>query len=531
MLIAMSGIWRFNIWKGFGIYAPRRWNRQVVSDRLVQCITRYPLCRRIKHRDIGKRGRCPLRAVFRQACVFVGITGISSDERKYTWPIFSAYRRAFRKVLRKKQQVHSRRERHRQAVDRGFPEAVRHTMSAWLTKRLLDRQRKCTRNHYRCPSHRGGNGEEPRVHSGCAVRNVRYWVKEWRKKLWYLRYFDKFAKKHVRQVMDACEIYPHGWRPQQEPIEQGRPPDGGQVESILVYSNNCGSIQANGVHLLDGNKQQPDVYMLQETRVRNWSLGRQVHWRFVNFPRTNSNGGGTGFLVRPGLLMVKLRELWYRDGTDGFEVCWVKVQVVHGWIFLASIYVPPGKDLSNGLERLRDQIQEIRDGGECCGILLGGDLNTSLYSSAVLESMSLDGRRNTTRGKLWREWIRLSPWRNETRVLNDPVGGEEDEGGEGDEGDNIRYEGRLAYTHLHIDADRRTRKTVIDYMIWIGDEDSARDFQVYDSMTDHRFLMTRLDAHQYKDDREYGFWLRTRVKAIIRCNSKSDLRKYTKAKR
>ena len=501
MLIAMSGIWRFNIWKGFGVYAPRRWNRQIVSDRLVQSITRYPLCRRIKHKDIGKRGRCPLRKVFRQACEFVGIFGISSDEKKYTRPIFSAYRRAISITLRRKVQQHRRRIRNRQAVDRGFPEAECQSMSSWLTDRLLKRQRKCTRNHYWCRSHRCGNDDGPAVHTGCAVRTVRYWVKEWRKKLWYLGYRDTKAKRHVRKVMDACEIYPTGWNPREIPNEQVVLPEGGCAESVVVYSNNCGSIQTNGIHLLDGSKQQPDVYILQETRVREWKLGRQVHWRFVNFPRTHNNGGGTGFLVRPGLMMVKLGDRWYRDGTGGFEVCWIKIKVVNGWIYLASVYVPPGKNPANGLQVLRDHIQEIRGGGDCCGILLGCDLNTSLYSSAILRNAGLDGQRNTSFGRRWREWIALSPWRNETRVLNDPAGynaGEEeyegDEGDEGNEGD-VREEGGLSYTHLHVDANRGTRKTVIDYMIWIGPRNGAFDFQVHDSMSDHRFLTTRLDSH------------------------------------
>ena len=253
------------------------------------------------------------------------------------------------------------------------------------------------------------------------------------------------------------------------PVGEAGPVDG---RTLDVRAKNVGGLRNTLVELLEElGENPPDVVALQECFGKCSVKG--LGWSLVRNPRPGvhaNHGGGTGFLIRKHLQYEPFRRLWFRSGDAGAEICWIRVKVADGWLYIGSVYAPPGADPSAAAVCIGGQLQYIVNLG-CCGILICGDFNSSWYSREVLEHHHLGGHSNEylSKGQTWRRLLTAEVGGLQPCVLNDT---------------------NMEFTHSTHTNNRNTC-TLIDYMVWVGVPDVA-SFEVLPGAQFHRQLAVRL---------------------------------------
>ena len=248
---------------------------------------------------------------------------------------------------------------------------------------------------------------------------------------------------------------------------------GAEDDGILdVRSKNVGGLRNSLVELLEElGENPPDVVALQECFGKCSVKG--LGWSLVRNLRSGAHanhGGGTGFLIRKHLQYESFRRLWFRSGEVGVEICWIRVKAAGGWLYIASVYAPPGVDPSVAAVFIGGQLHYIAH-LDCCGILVCGDFNSSWYSREVLELHSLGGVSGEylSKGQTWRRLLTESVRGLHPCVLNDA---------------------NLEFTHSTHTNNGNTC-TLIDYMVWIG-VPKVISFEVLPGAQFHRQLAVRL---------------------------------------
>ena len=424
-----------------------------VCRAIMECIIMHPPMRKLDKgayrgvpRSVGVRNICPIRKIYKRAC------SLSRPWARY--PHYA--RRLEDKILKcyifnfNRRLKRIRRKRRRPIILLpNISEEVRQVVAEEMKKKI---QKKWARLLTQRNNSRIG-----------PERNADQWLVWWKRRVRSrYKHVDQQARAHV---VDVLEEWGHDAEPMAaEEIQEPK-------DNILtVISQNINSLREHGTELLLNMNHHPDVYALQELKTdEKFRMLGNLKWRLINFPRTN-NGGGTGFLVRPGLQIERLRHLWHRQGRAGAEVCWIRIQLGSGlWIYTGSVYVPPGRPLSE-LDRfiqvIVNQLHDFRALGNCAGVLLAGDFNSSWYTIAQLRAHNLHGRAAAyiTHGARWRNAVNTIPGFPTVQVLNDTS---------------------MKYTHIS-NTQHGVRKTLIDYAVWFG---TAND------ITSFRTLGTSLTAH------------------------------------
>ena len=450
----MNGMVNNKIWRGFddltqAFGAP---SLRKVRDALKVCFRRYPLyAKRFRRSQFGTR-TCPMRGLWRRAITRFGLS--TRDNQFYLRGndgLIRVFKNSHNRALRRSRRNHRINVRKRRF--RPLNDEEQQKLSNWMTDRLLRRARS-PRWRNRVPWTPG------------------QWMQWWQRKMYKIN--RSCNRSHlsalIRTIMKAALL----------PCTQQEEVPRAAQQTLTVGSLNIDSMKAHAMELLEDSTYHPDIFALQETKVpMNWRLPGGTRWRFINHPRPNNQGGGTGFLVRPGLHLERLRHLWFRDGVDqtGAEITWIRVQLRHGaWLYIGNVYVPPGKSITALQERIAAAMHSFRAENGCYGILIVGDFNSSWYTADSLRNKGLDGRgpNHTIPGAQWRTFFTALP--SFSCVLNDSS--------------------RLIPTHVSIGRGHRVLRTLIDYAVWFGSANSVNreTFRVLDVARPHRMLFTRVSC-------------------------------------
>ena len=430
---------------------PRQLNKRDVCNTIRQCIILHTLRRKFKRKKIGgvyrKDIAGTIRQIFTDAVRQAGLR-VPNALPPYTIDLVDCYRYFFKKRL---EELHSDRQRRRQLQRmRLISEEVRTSLATHMANKIQKKWLKRT--------------SQPNNRKISPDWNVVQWGSWWNRQVRKVNQVDPQARSRVLEILDAGVDVPMAAEEIQEP----------QANILRVVGGNINSLRKHGVELLEDTQSHPDVYALQELKTnKKFKLLGGVKWRLIQFPRNNS-GGGTGFLVRPGLQVERLRHLWYRHSAFGAEVCWIRIQLGSDlWMYIGSVYVPPGRpanEIAAFIQFIVNQLHDFRALGDCAGVLLTGDFNSSWYDSAQLEQHDLKGQsaNYTTPGKRWRDALSAVPGFPVVQVLNDAS---------------------MEFTHMHKKADGSIAKTLIDYAVWFGNCNDITSFRTLDSsLTDHRML-------------------------------------------
>ena len=446
----MNGQGICKIWRGFDerantfAHAP---SIRKVCTALKSCFRRYPLyAKRFRRSNFGKRRNCPMRGLWHRALARFDLH--TRDDNFYLRGndgLYRVYKTSHNYAINRSHRNHRRNVRKRRF--RELSKTEEELLSRRMATMLVQRSRsKIWQNRSWTPGQ---------------------WMQWWQRNMFKIN--RSWGRQHVfnaiRTIMKAA-LLP---RTQREEVPRPAP------QTLTIGSLNIDSVAAHAIELLEDMTHHPDIYSLQETKAPlPWRLPAGTRWRFIHHPRRQSKGGGTGFLVRPGLHIERLRHFWFRDGVDdtGAEITWIRVQLRNGaWIYIGNVYVPPGKRIDTLQLRMEAAMQHFRAENGCHGILIVGDFNSSWYSSTRLRRNNLNGysRNHVNPGAKWRTYFTALP--GFSCVLNDsPV---------------------LVPTHVTVGKGHKVLRTLIDYAVWFGDANGVtqESFRVLDVSRPHRMLL------------------------------------------
>lgn len=475
------------IWKGYDeVIDSIRQQRQLqrpprclqpgdVCRAIMDCIITHPPMRKLDigaHRGVPRRvhtRNCPIRKLLKKALKLSRPWArLPHDMRLYEANILKCYTYNFNKRLKI-----IRRRRRRPIILPELTEEVHQIVAEEMHKKLQKKYVKLM-THLNNPKIRDKSSDQ--------------WLTWWRRRV-RCRYkqVDTHAREHVSDILEewAHDVEPMAAEEIQEPEDN----------VCRVVSLNIESIRQNGTELLMETRAHPDVYALQELKTdTTFRMLGSLKWRLISFSR-NNHGGGTGFLVRPGLHVERLRHLWHREGRVGAEVCWIRIQLESGlWIYIGSVYVPPQRPLSEidrFIKIIADQLHDFRALGECAGVLLTGDFNSSWYTTAQLQAHNLDGQGGAyiTHGARWRNALTTIPGFPTIQILNDAT---------------------MEFTHMP-KTQHGVKKTLIDYAVWFGTANDITSFRTLNTfLTAHRMLeiSIRTDLPQLAKPAPHTLWRR-----------------------
>lgn len=460
-----------------------------IVQELLRCMMKYPFWKGPRGRRCGvrmryiqgRRGHDDLRDTINRAFMVMGVGKEKSNMKIYYEKIRKEY------ICARRERIEYQRIRRREVMRR---------------KKMIsnDQVRQVKRSMTKLISDHVDNGDMTML-----KKSRDEWLRWWNGQCRRHGVWDSKSRKHVAQVMVICkrrvrDVIDYAKQKRERSDETKT-----EMGTLKVVSYNCGSYRKRVYEMVE-EMADADIIALQETNIGDVDVKPPFGWKFCSNERPGGSGGGTGFLVRQELKWERMRKHWGRNMREGeskttiwgMEWCWIRVRAAKGWLYLASVYRPPGRAVSYA-EGLVDQIRDFEGRAESLGVILMGDFNCLLADKELVPDgfggvdggYALDGQ----------QWLKMF--------------------------------GELKYTILNtMDGDmceathRVKRKTtmissVIDYMICFGSSEGISAFSVSDSCTDHRYLSClvncemmvrpyvpriRMDRLRKKHDVRYVTW-------------------------